>query len=68
MVAELLETTKGDMALTRQSAWVWPRWACTARIAGAYFHPTEDNAAIDARLDALLAQHVSVVLADSPWG
>ena len=68
MIAELLETTKGDMALTRQSAWVWPWWACTARIAGAYFDPTEDNAAIDARLDALLAQHVSVVLADSPWG
>ncbi len=68
MIAELLETTKSDMALARQAAWVWPRWACTARIAGAYFDPTDDDAAIDARLDALLAQQVSVVLADSPWG
>ncbi|MEZ4862052.1 MAG: choice-of-anchor Q domain-containing protein [Caldilineaceae bacterium] len=46
----------------------WPTWARTARIAGAYFAPDESDAAIDARLDELAAQQVSVVLADSPWG
>lgn len=50
------------------TAFVWPEWARRARIAGAYFHPTESEAVITARLDALAAQQVSVVLADSPWG
>jgi len=49
-------------------AFVWPDWARTARIAGAYFDPADSDAHIDARLDALAAQHVSVVLTDSPWG
>ncbi len=50
------------------TAFVWPHWAQTARIAGAYFHPSESDATLDARLDLLAAQQVSVVLADSPWG
>ncbi|MEZ4728940.1 MAG: choice-of-anchor Q domain-containing protein [Caldilineaceae bacterium] len=50
------------------SSFAWPDWARTARIAGAYFAPDNSDAAIDARLDALVAQHVSVVLTDSPWG
>ncbi|MDE3088845.1 MAG: hypothetical protein KGJ80_05630 [Chloroflexota bacterium] len=46
----------------------WLDWAGTARIAGAFFDPTDTPADIDARLDALAAQNVSVVLADTPWG
>ncbi|MFN8464941.1 MAG: hypothetical protein U0X20_05295 [Caldilineaceae bacterium] len=46
----------------------WPEWAHTARIAGAYFAPTETAAALAARLDRLAAEHVSVVIADSPLG
>lgn len=46
----------------------WPEWAYTARIAGAYFSPTETSAVITARLDELAAEHVSVVIADSPLG
>lgn len=49
-------------------AFVWPYWARTARLAGAYFHPTETDATITARLDQLAAQHVSVIIADSPLG
>ncbi|MEZ4869980.1 MAG: hypothetical protein R3C14_52115 [Caldilineaceae bacterium] len=49
-------------------AYSWPTWARTARIAGAYFAPGNSAAALSARLDALAAQQVSVVLADSPWG
>ncbi|MBI3963132.1 MAG: hypothetical protein HY335_10280 [Deinococcus sp.] len=46
----------------------WPEWAHTARIAGAFFVLEDSDEDIDARLDALAAQNVSVVLADSPWG
>jgi len=49
-------------------SFTWPDWARTARIAGAYFDPADSDADIDTRLDALAAQHVSVVVADSPWG
>jgi len=49
-------------------AFAWPEWARTARIAGASFELEDSEADIDARLDALAAQNVSVVLADSPWG
>lgn len=58
----------GPTAPPISPSFVWPDWARTARIAGAYFHPDDSEAAIDARLDALAAQHVSIVLADSPWG
>lgn len=53
---------------TLSAGFTWPTWARTARIAGAYFHPAESEAVIDARLDELAAQHVSVVVADTPWG
>ena len=46
----------------------WPTWAYTARIAGAFFEPQDSEEEINAQLDALAAQNVSVVLADSPWG
>ena len=49
-------------------AFAWPDWARTARIAGASFELEDSEADIDARLDALAVQNVSVVLADSPWG
>lgn len=45
----------------------YPQWARRARIAGAYFEPGEEGT-YEARLDALAAQHVSVVLADCPLG
>jgi hypothetical protein len=51
-----------------QSEWTWPSWARTARIAGAYFHPTETAAEIDCRLARLADEGVTVVIADSPWG
>lgn len=57
--------TAGDGA---QAEFVWPSWAHTARLAGAYFAPTESPAVIDARLAQLAAEHVSVVVADSPLG
>jgi hypothetical protein len=47
---------------------VWPSWARTARIAGAYFAPTETDDAIGARLAQFAAENVSVVVADSPLG
>jgi hypothetical protein len=47
---------------------VWPPWARTARIAGAYFAPTESDAVIGSRLVQLAAENVSVVVADSPLG
>ena len=68
MIADLQGTTKGEVAPIRQAAWVWPQWAHTARIAGAYFDPAHTDNEIDARLNDLMNQHVSVVLADSPWG
>ncbi len=49
-------------------SFTWPEWARTARIAGAYFDPAMSAEDIDAQLDALAAQNVSVVLADTPWG
>ncbi|MEZ4656208.1 MAG: choice-of-anchor Q domain-containing protein [Caldilineaceae bacterium] len=54
--------------LLTEADFTWPTWARTARIAGAYFAPADSDAAIDAQLDVLAAQRVSVVLADSPWG
>ena len=51
-----------------QAEFVWPSWAHTARLAGAYFAPTESPAVIDARLAQLAAEHVSVVVADSLLG
>jgi hypothetical protein len=53
---------------TQAAPFTWPTWAQRARIAGAYFHPSESEATIDARLDALAAQQVSVIIADTPWG
>ncbi|MCB0082732.1 MAG: hypothetical protein KDE47_17445, partial [Caldilineaceae bacterium] len=53
---------------SRPDEFIWPAWARTARIAGAYFHFNESTAEIEARLDNLAAQQVSVILADSPWG
>lgn len=47
---------------------IWPDWARTARIAGAYFSPENSQAELAARLDLLAAERVSVVIADSPWG
>lgn len=55
-------------AAQAQPPFVWPAWAHTARLAGAYFHPDDSAAVIDTRLDELAAQHVSVIVADSPWG
>jgi len=49
-------------------SFTWPDWAYTARIAGAFFEPQDTEEEIDNQLDALAAQNVSVVLADSPWG
>lgn len=46
----------------------WPDWARAARIAGAFFDQNDTSATIDAQLDDLVAQHVSVVLANCPWG
>ncbi|MCB0085615.1 MAG: hypothetical protein KDE47_31955, partial [Caldilineaceae bacterium] len=53
---------------TAPPPFAWPDWARTARIAGAYFAPDLSDTAIDAQLDELASQQVSVVLADSPWG
>lgn len=46
----------------------WPAWAKRARIAGAYFHPSQERSEIVAALDTLAIERVSVVLADSPLG
>ncbi|MFQ6013932.1 MAG: hypothetical protein ACE5NP_00635 [Anaerolineae bacterium] len=46
----------------------FPLWAQRARIAGAFFEPTESQADIDARLDRLAGQGVSVIIADCPLG
>ncbi len=51
-----------------QPTFAWPEWAYTARLAGAYFHPTEDTATLAARLDKLAAESVSVLIADTPFG
>lgn len=52
----------------KTASFVWPDWARTARIAGAFFDLGTTPADMDARLDALVSQHVNVVLANSPWG
>lgn len=49
-------------------SFVWPGWARTARLAGAYFFPAEETAVVAARLDRLAAEGVSVLIADSPFG
>jgi hypothetical protein len=59
---------RNDSLSIQQPEWAWPDWARTARIAGAYFDPADSDAELEVHLDVLLAQHVSVVLADSPWG
>jgi hypothetical protein len=53
---------------TPAPAFNWPQWAHTARLAGAYFHPSESDVVIAAHLDQLAAQYVSVIIADSPLG
>ncbi len=53
---------------TAKTSFEWPAWARKARIAGAYFDPSESAADIESRLDALADQHVTVVIADSPLG
>ena len=50
------------------ASFVWPPWSRTARIAGSSFHLEDTEEDIDAALDDLASQQVSVVLADSPWG
>ncbi len=54
--------------LRSSGTFTWPTWARAARIAGSFFYTSDTTASIDAQLDALAAQSVSVVLADSPWG
>ena len=49
-------------------SFTWPHWSHTARIAGSAFHLEDTEEDIDAALDDLAEQQVSVVLADSPWG
>ena len=49
-------------------SFTWPHWSRTARIAGSAFHLEDTEEDIDAALDDLASQQVSVVLADSPWG
>jgi len=55
-------------AIPPLTQFAWPDWARTARIAGAFFDLSDTTATIDARLNALVSQNVSVVLADCPWG
>ncbi len=62
---------RGDAAPGLEAArtgFVWPEWARTARLAGAYFTLTESAAVHAARLDKLAAEGVSVLIADSPFG
>ncbi|MFN8487915.1 MAG: hypothetical protein U0350_10005 [Caldilineaceae bacterium] len=60
--------SQGQLAQPTPTAFTWPTWARTARIAGAYFHPSNSAAEIAATLDALAAQQVSVIIADNPLG
>ncbi len=64
----LLSIALAPVASDPVASYAWPGWARTARIAGAFFELEDSEAEIDARLDALAVQNVSVALADSPWG
>jgi len=68
LLLTLLSVALACVASNPPSSYTWPDWARTARIAGAFFELDDSEEEIDARLDALAAQNVSVVLADSPWG
>lgn len=46
----------------------WPAWSRHARIAGAYFHPSESRAVMETRINRLAKEAVSVIVADSPLG
>lgn len=46
----------------------WPDWAYEARLAGASFEPEMTDAQIDAKLQQLADEGVSVVVADAPTG
>lgn len=46
----------------------FPQWAYRARIAGSYFEPGNEELSVGGQMDALVAQKVSVVLADCPLG
>jgi len=46
----------------------WPRWARTARLAGAAFEPEMSDAEIEAKLDRAVAGGVSVLVVDGPTG
>ena len=60
--------TATPTAVPPSALFTWPQWARTARIAGSAFHLEDSLEDIDDALDRLAAQHVSVVLGDSPWG
>ena len=66
----LLATGPSDAVWTfpQDGSFVWPDWARQARIAGAFFEPSDSEEDIEGALDDLASQGVSVVLADSPWG
>lgn len=65
----LVPMTGGDeLTWVFEQGFVWPRWARTARIAGAFFEPEDGETAIGEQLDQLAEQGVSVVLADCPLG
>lgn len=66
----LLVTGPSDAVWTfpQDGSFVWPDWAPRARIAGAFFEPSDSEEDIEGALDDLASQGVSVVLADSPWG
>jgi len=66
----LLATGSSDAVWTfpQGGSFVWPDWARQARIAGAFFEPSDSDEDIEGALDDLASQGVSVVLADSPWG
>jgi hypothetical protein len=66
----LLATGSSDAVWTfpQDGSFVWPDWARQARIAGAFFEPSDSDEDIEGALDDLASQGVSVVLADSPWG
>jgi len=46
----------------------WPRWAWTARLAGAAFEPEMSDAGIEAKLDAAVRDGVSALVVDAPTG
>ena len=66
----LLATGPSDAVWTfpQDGSFVWPDWARQARIAGAFFEPSDSEEDIEGALDDLASRGVSVVLADSPWG